>query len=145
MASSWGERPTPRKLTLRRYRGPEKRHSHRRRLTCLKVTYRRPLLWLLKRPPSEPCRISNITSHGVKFYTLKKLRVRSVVDMAFDAPEGVYRVARDNHVKAKIMWRKWSRHRHAWRTGAHFVHISKRTHDDLVSMCKEAALHSSRF
>lgn len=102
-------------------------------------------MWLLKTPSSEPCPVSNITSHGVKFYTFKKLRIRSVVDMAFDAPLGVYRVASENHVKAKIMWQHWSEHRQAWRTGAHFVHLSKRTHDDLVSMMKEAALHSSRF
>ena len=145
MESSWGEKATPRRLALRRYRGPERRHSHRHRLTCLRVTYRRPLLWLLKMPPSEACRVSNITSHGLKFYTLKKLKVCSAVDMTFDAPDGVYRVASDNHVKAKIMWRQWSRHRHAWRTGAHFVHVSKRTHDDLVSMMKEAALHCSQF
>ena len=145
MESTWGEKPAGGRLPLRKYSGRERRHLHRHRLTCLKVIYRRPLLLLFKAPASEPCPISNITSRGVKFYTFKRLRIRSVVEVKFDAPVGVYRVASGNQVKAKIIWQQWSEHRKAWRTGAQFVHLSKSTHDDLARMMQDAALHSSRF
>ena len=144
--SSWGEKPRPRRLPLKKYSGPERRQAHRHRLTCIEVTYRRPLLWqLVKSGKSDPCPVSNISSRGVRFYTYRKLRRSTVVDMSFEVPVGVYRIASGDRLKAKIIWQKWSRHRQAWRTGARFVHVSGTTHADLVRMIDEASLHSTKF
>lgn len=141
-----GRQAPPRKQYTQKYRGPERRHSHRRRLACIMVSYRRGLLGqIIKSPRSELCPVSNINSHGVRFYAPRKLRRRCVLDMSFEPPAGVYRLTGDTHVKARVIWQKWSRHRQAWRTGAQFVRVSASTHADLVRMMDEASLHSKSF
>ena len=129
----------------RSYHGPERRHWPRHRLTCLKVRYKKPILWMFRTGESPPCDVSNVNSHGVRFYTAKKLRRGKHLDVHFDAPAGVYRIAGDNHLTAKVMWQKWSKSHGCWRTGASFIHVSKTTHEDLARMMKDAALHSPGF
>ncbi len=141
-------RPEAHKIPIHRpvHRGPERRQTRRHRLTCLKVRYRRPLLWrLVQSREGEPCEVSNITSHGVRFYTKTKLRRHVVIEVRFDVPEGVYRLQGDSHLKARVVWQKWSSRHDAYRTGVQFIHVSQATHTDLTRMMQDAALHSSRF
>ncbi|MCD6405933.1 MAG: hypothetical protein J7M19_08910 [Planctomycetes bacterium] len=134
------------RVHIPRYQGDERRHTHRHRLTCLEVIYRKlKFLQLLKGRPSQRCPVSNVTSHGVRFYTGVKLRARTVIDVAFEAPTGVYRIATANRLRARIIWQKWSKHHNAFRTGAQFIGISETMHIDLARMMKDAALHSAKF
>ena len=100
---------------------------------------------LLRSRPRGPCRVSNVTSQGIRFYTARKLKPHVHIEVNFNVPVGVYRLAGENHLTAKVIWQKWSQHRHAWRTGAQFIHVSKTTHTDLARMIDDAALHSTRF
>jgi hypothetical protein len=93
----------------------------------------------------EPCDVSNVTSHGVRFYTRTKLRRHTVIEVRFDVPEGVYRLQGDSHLRAKVIWQKWSSRHDAYRTGAQFIHVSNAMHTDLARMMQDAALHSRRF
>ncbi len=138
--------PEKHRVRIARYQGPERRHTHRHRLTCLEVIYRKLRLFqLLKGRPSQRCPVSNVTSHGVRFYTGVKLKVRTVIDVAFEAPVGVYRIASANRLRARIVWQKWSMHHNAFRTGAQFIGVSESMHIDLARMMKDAALHSAKF
>ncbi len=103
------------------------------------------MLLVLKTRLSDPCEVSNVTSHGVRFYTDAKLKAGKHIEVKFDVPEGVYRLAGDNHLTAKVAWQKWSRSHGRWRTGAQFIHVSGNMHADLSRMMKDAALHSPRF
>lgn len=132
-------------VAYNKYHGSERRHSHRHRLKGISVRYKKPLLWVLHGRDSQPCKVSNIDSHGVRFYTYTKLKPRSVIEITFDVPVGVYRISGSNHLKAKVIWQKWSHTNGAWRTGAHFIHVSDAMHTDLSRMMKDAALHSSSF
>lgn len=134
-----------RRIPIRTYEGAERRHSRRHRLRGLKVVFKRPVLWVFHSGPSEPCPVSNVTSRGVRFYTRARIKPHTVIEVSFDAPVGVYRVAWSNKIHARIIWQKWSNAHQAYRTGARFVHISKSTHEDLVRMLKEAALYSPSF
>jgi hypothetical protein len=142
-----GQKEAPKIPILRpRYQGPERRQSHRHHLKCLKVHFRRPLLWrFLMSRESGPCEVSNVTSRGVRFYTKAKLARRMIIDVRFDVPVGVYRLQGDIRLRARIIWQKWSTHHEAYRTGAQFIHLAQTVRKDLARMVQEAALHSSRF
>jgi len=138
-------RSDQRRIPIYRYEGPERRHSRRHRLRGLKVVYKRPVLWAFHSGPSGPCPVSNVTSRGVRFYTQARMKPGTVIEVRFDAPVGVFRIAWDNKIHAKVIWQKWSNSHQAYRTGARFVHVSKTTHNDLARMLKEAALYSPSF
>ncbi len=94
---------------------------------------------------SDPCDVSNVTSHGVRFYTNAKFRRGMIIDVRFDVPVGVYRLQGDCRLRARVIWQKWSTHHEAYRTGAQFTHLAQPTRSDLARMVQDAALHSSRF
>ena len=112
----------------------------------MSIRYRKPVLMhLLKSPGSRLCDVGNVTSQGVRFYTGDEFKPGTVLDVSFEVPAEVYRIAGDNHLKAKVLWQKWSHSHNAYRTGAEFVHVAKSTHHDLTRMIEDAAMHSRKF
>jgi len=126
------------------YEGPERRYAHRHHVGHISVTFRHPrFLGLRKSDLSPPCQVGDINSRGMRFYTPARLRVSAVIDVVLECP---FSSSADRmEVRGRVIWRKYSRRREAWRTGVHFVDMTDEARDRIMKIVDVAAEHDAKY
>lgn len=128
------------------YDGHDNRFIRRHHLTCISVMYRRKRLFRGSMTDlSRPCEINDINWRGLRFYSPRRLRRGSVIEMEFDCPIDVESSENTGQVKARVVWRQWSRRHRAWRTGVQFTDVTDKLRDTILHMIDKASAHQLKY